>query len=465
MISLLNQFPKLKLNFNLTPVLIEQILEYTTGQREDYFLTLNQTNVRYLTADEKREIIRLAFALPYKRMIEPDEDFRNLYQKWHKEPESVEKFTSDELARLQILFEKAWLDNKTRSSIKNINQLVKLDNKLLKEVLPLYQKFLKKGNIELITSPFYHPILPLICDIKTAITANSSLKMPDFEFRYPDDAQKQIRNGVELFKQVFGIRPNGIWLPEMAISEDVLKIICEQGLNWTVADDKILAKTIGKDLQKPENLPFRYISYRMRYGRGEVLILFRDSFLSDLISFEYSSWNSRLAAQDLYNRMKKISDTLPADDNFLLTIALDGENPWEWYENNGKDFLQNFYGLLSEDKELKTVKISDWLKAKRNFPVLLSLAPGSWAQGNFDTWFRSPENQKAWAKLAELRRILQEKAAKGKDVSEALDEIYILEGSDWFWWFDDNNHSVFKDEFQYLFNAHLKRAHQIIDET
>ena len=49
---------------------------------------------------------------------------------------------------------------------------------LLARVLPEYRKAQESGQIEISTTPFYHPILPLLCDTDVARQANPGTPLP-----------------------------------------------------------------------------------------------------------------------------------------------------------------------------------------------------------------------------------------------------------------------------------------------
>ena len=83
------------------------------------------------------------------------------------------------------------------------------------------------------------------------------------------------------------------------------------------------------------------------------------------------------------------------------------------------------------------------------------LGAGSWIYGNFNKWIGHEQKNRAWEYLAAARAELanlkaQEPANHKIDIEKAWKQMYILEGSDWFWWYGDNN-----SDFDRLYRKHL----------
>ena len=83
-------------------------------------------------------------------------------------------------------------------------------------------------------------------------------------------------------------------------------------------------------------------------GQGEpVAIVFRDVVISDKVGFTYSGVDGQAAAEDFVTRIHDIRDALidqrRAEGPHLVSVILDGENAWEYYDNDGKEFLNCLY--------------------------------------------------------------------------------------------------------------------------
>ncbi|MEO0092669.1 MAG: glycoside hydrolase family 57 protein [candidate division WOR-3 bacterium] len=492
MLLLLDEFPQVKLNFNFTPCLIQQILGYS--QKSDQLERLTQKPAEELTNEEKIAILSCCFQAPVETMIKPYPRYFELLVKrgFDFDPANLQvirKFQPADFRDLQVLANLVWVDpwfrnqkpiselfTKRRYYTEEDKQIVlKFMREILGRIIDEYRRACQAKRIELLTSPFYHPILPLLCDANSALVANPNRPPPDWDFRFPEDALAQLEQGIAYFEQTFGLRPNGIWLPETAVSEEVLSLLVKIGVQWTIADEKILAKTLSITFERDFNgnlnngellcTPYQYEIQNPKPKTQNITILFRDTFLSDLIGFKYGTWDGIAAAEDLYRRIKAIGAQLPANKNYLLVIALDGENPWENYKNDGIDFLRHFYGLLNQESNIKTVRITDYLKTQNYFPVLKNLQPGSWVQGNFDIWSGSEEDSKAWQLLSKTRKdLLTYEKKSNRRVDKAWDEIYKAEASDWFWWFGEEHFSVYDKTFDALFRKHLIQVYRITNQ-
>jgi alpha-amylase/alpha-mannosidase (GH57 family) len=298
----------------------------------------------------------------------------------------------------------------------------------------------KRGQIEITTSAFYHPILPLLYDTTVAKRANPSIKLPAL-FKHPEDAREQIKRGKRLFMRLFGRRPAGFWPPEGAVSEQIVKLLAEEGILWVASDEGVLKKT--------KEGASHYTPYKMRANGKDIFLLFRDRELSDLISFVYWSWDEKDAVDDFIQRLKKIEDK----DAFLF-LALDGENAWERYGENGAPFLNLLYKRLVAEG-IQTTTVTDYLKERaKKVPYLLKLSPGSWINANFDVWIGKEEENLAW----ELLKRARETVGGSK---EAMEYVYVAEGSDWFWWYGDEFPSFHSKEYDYLFRANLMKAYEV----
>jgi len=112
-----------------------------------------------------------------------------------------------------------------------------------------------------------------------------------------------------------------------------------------------------------------------------------------------------------------------------FVFALDGENAWEYYRNDGHEFLELLYSRLSEAKFVKTITPQEYLQ---DFPAtaqIKRLAAGSWIYGEFSKWINNPYKNKAWEYLAIARQELQKMIDEGQPISDmAWKQMYIAVG-------------------------------------
>jgi len=324
------------------------------------------------------------------------------------------------------------------------------------------------GQIEISCSPMHHPILPLLCDSSSAHESLPGIPLPVPKFKYPEDAETQVKNAVDFFINAFGYKPAGMWPSEGSVSDEALNLMSVNGLKWAATDEQVLKNTI-KDKYNPLD---KYFPWKYKSGGNEITLFFRDHNLSDAIGFTYSNWHHFDAVNDFMHRLRHIRSELVNNfgenslESAVVPVILDGENCWEFYKNNGWDFLKELYEQLSKSDELKTITISesipqDELPENR---VLSHIQSGSWIDGNFNVWLGSPQNVIAWSILSKARKEVESAKDRltAETVQKAMEEIYIAEGSDWFWWYCDAHNAPNKPDFDVLFRWHIAEIYNII---
>lgn len=483
MVEILHDFPDIKQTFNFTPSLLEQIVDYTEGRAKDRHLELTLKEASELDLEDKLFMLENFFLSNWDNMIKPFPRYyellvrRGLHLIKGELMRVVKYFHTNDFLDLQVLFNLCWIDPFYREKDHVLKSLVEKgrdyseeDKRLLisrqfsilKDILPRYREMAESEQVELSVSPFYHPILPLLCDTNSAKIATPDIRLPQSRFSYPEDAEKQIRMGLDYFEGVFGYRPDGMWPSEGSVSEEVIRIAAKEGIRWMGTDEEILSNSTGKRLRDTSgSVTEPDILYRP-YMFEDVSIIFRDHQLSDLIGFVYYSWDPKSAAEDLLNRLKQVQTSLPKDKPHLLSIILDGENAWENYKNDGHDFLKYLYEGLSKEERLKTVKVSEYLDEFDRGENLTRLHAGSWINANYGIWIGHEEDNSAWDYLTETRNDIEvfQKLNPERDLSGAWKSIYIAEGSDWNWWYGDEHQTESQKDFDELFRLNLMKVYK-----
>ena len=464
MVQILKNYPKIKQTFNVVPSLFEQIEDYNTNQVKDKFLELTAKPAAELTKADKEFILQNFFSINKDRVIAT---FPRYYELWFKKQRNNE-FSTQEYLDLQLWFNLAWIDPSFRQNIPELKKIVLkerffneedkqivLTNQLniLKEIIPAYRLFKQNNQIEISVTPYYHPILPLLCSTNIAKEANKKTVLPKEEFSYPQDAQSQVESAVEYYKQRFDGAPLGLWPSEEAVSEHILPFIMASGIKWIVADEAILFKSLN--LRK-RNTKLLYQPHLLKRKKGELSIVFRDRNLSDLIGFNYQGLKEVDAVNNFMGHLENINKAFKNKD-ILVTVAMDGENAWEFFRNDGHDFLELFYKRISDCDFVKTTTVSEYLKLMPAKLEIKRLSAGSWIYGEFGKWIGNPYKIKAWECLTQARKALE----KIKEPSAlALKQMHILEGSDWFWWYGEDPDG----SFDRLFRIHLINLYKLINQ-
>lgn len=480
MVLILEKFPKIKLNFNLVPVLLDSLIDYGENDLHDIHSRLTITDVEDLTADDKEFIINNFFDANFHSMILPSEEYNRLYQKYQLNPENdINMFSNQEYSDLMALFNLAWFDPIYKNIYPELKKLIKkgknyttedrikiidIQRDIIRKIIPTYKKFSDEGRIEITTSPYYHPILPILLDIKS-IKKSSENDLPT-NLKMELDARMQTEMALDRMENIFGKRPRGIWPSEHCISSKELGLLKELGVDWTISDEGILSNSINfefvRDFRGYLEDPYHLLkSYK--YKDDGVNIIFRDSVIPNLIGFEYPNHPAESAANDLYDRIKVAQSKLLSspDENHLITIAMDGENCWENYTADGSTFLSTIYSLIENDPSLETVLISDYLDKDIQKP-LNKISSGSWVNRNFKLWIDEPLKNLAWTYLKQVRDDFSSYVKQNPlnpNIEAARRELFICEGSDWFWWYGEPNDSGRDNIFDYIFREHLKNIY------
>jgi alpha-amylase/alpha-mannosidase (GH57 family) len=144
-----------------------------------------------------------------------------------------------------------------------------------------------------------------------------------------------------------------------------------------------------------------------------------------------------------------------------ISIILDGENCWENFYENGKYFLHEFYSAMTSTPEIESVTFSKAIEeiGKDKIRELTHITAGSWINANFNIWIGNPEKNRAWELLADARESLNNFEPQGAESQQYYEAAHTsllkAEGSDWFWWYGEDNASAQKHIFDVLFRSHV----------
>ena len=503
MLLIMDKFPGLKLNFNLVPMLVSSIYDYGYNGAHDIYSRLTITPVEELTDDEKEFILNHFFDANYQNMVLPNTEYKKLYDKRFQNTElGVNDFSPQEYSDIMAWFNLIWFDPIFRENedvkrlwakkngeftLNDRIKIIDLQRELIRKIIPAYKQFQEDGKIEISTSPYFHPIMPVLLDMQDVASANPNADYPVFVSDMKEDAELNVKLALDKFEEIFGRRPAGMWPSEQCISEKTLQLFHNMGVKWTVTDEGVLEQTLKKEfirdfrgyLEDPYELCH---SYRYKpenadgFKEGEYIsLLFRDAVIPNLIGFEYPHHDPVKAANDLYDRIKTMQRKLQTspDKMHLLTIAMDGENCWETYKDDGHEFLETLYKLILEDEGLETVRVSDYIDEVDKLDwsstpfELKHVQAGSWINRDFLLWIGEPTKNLAWSYMDRARCDLKEYEQLHPDdpnLLNAWEELLITQSSDWYWWYGEPNNSGQDDIFDHMFREHLKNIYGIINK-
>ena len=497
LVLLLSRYPKLHQTVNLVPSLILQIEDYVAGTARDPYLTVTLTPTEQLSSPQRQFIVEHFFDAHHQTLVDPHPRYAQLYtqkqtygQAWCLQNWDLQDYDDllawHNLAWIDPLFwddpEIArWLQRGEGFNLDDRKDIIAKQRQILSRIIPQHRQMQDAGQLEVTTSPYTHPILPLLVDTQAGRVALPELQLPQTPFQWPEDSPRHLQRAWDLYLDRFGCPPQGLWPSEQSVSPGILPDVAQQGFQWLCSDESVLGWTQNHCFHRDEaghisHPELLYQPYRLSTPAGDLAMVFRDHRLSDLVGFTYGAMAPQAAATDLLDHLVAIADRLTERQAeggtalaqpWLVTIALDGENCWEFYDRDGGPFLSYLYGQLSDREDLKLVTVSEFLD---QFPPRVTLPAeqlhsGSWVDGSFSTWIGDPVKNRAWDLLTAARQTL----ANHPEATEvnnpvAWEALYAAEGSDWFWWFGEGHSSNQDAVFDQLFREHLMALYQALNE-
>jgi alpha-amylase/alpha-mannosidase (GH57 family) len=487
MVEMLREFPNFHATFNIVPALGIQLEEYASGDFNEPWFSLAFKNADELTREDKSEILSRAFQLNHERLMSRWPRLVELYE-WSRPAggaQAVVAFTPRDWRDLQLLSQLAWMEESWLQKDEIVSRLTakgkdytekdkaelkEKQQELLRLVLPAYRDAASRGQIEISTTPFYHPILPLICDSDIARVANPATPLPRRAFRRPEDAREQLQLALQYHEKTFGAKPAGLWPSEGSVSDQALSIAAQEGFEWFGTDEGVLGRTLNVGFFRDSNgIPASadrlYKPWRIQLGDRAITGLFRDHHLSDLVGFVYSRMDPKAAAADLHSRLRALGEKASGNQPLTVSLFLDGENAWEYFPGNGREFLREFYRRVESDPDIRALTASEAIAAAGEIPTNPGIFPASWINANFDVWIGHIEDIAAWellwdaregyARALEARKKGRPGAPTDTALKEAHESLLAAEGSDWCWWFGPEHSTANDAEFDALYRKHL----------
>ena len=503
----LEQNKKARVSFNYVPILLDQLLDYAEQfskktLRDPLLALLIAPNLADISGEQCQLIVESCFKSHHEKMLSPFPHYQRLLQLYQiVEPMMVDDdefhyLSAQYKADLLVWYHLAWCGESLRVENPVIQRLMKKGalftvedrhalfdtmGKTIAGLIPRYKALMDAGQIEISTTPYYHPILPLLLDFRSTLDAMPDAPLPQNK-QYAGGQQRavaHIETAKKYHQQIFGQVPNGMWPAEGAVSHAALSLMAEHGVKWAATGQGVLANSLAKsDLSNENKQDYLYQPYRVTNGEKDVLCFFRDDQLSDKIGFEYAKMHSTEAVNDFVQHIEVIGNAhTDADANKdgkakVVSVILDGENAWEYYPYNGYYFLKELYAALSAHPTIEMTTFSDMVakveSGEIEAPNLPKVAAGSWVYGTFSTWIGSQDKNLAWDLLCNVKKVYDQVTASNqlsaKELVECERQLAICEGSDWFWWFGDYNSSESVASFDKLYRRNLVNLYQLLKQ-
>ncbi len=492
MVKILEEFPEVHMTFNIVPSLAAQIREYASGNFREPWFDLAFMASNDLTPAQRLGILERAFQANIEHLVRRWPRFAQLFDAYLSSglEASLARWGVQDWRDLQVLSQIAWMDEEYLAHDPVVSALsakgegyTEADKEALRAksnssywvaCCRSTAAAANRGQIEISATPFYHPILPLLCDSDVARIANSGTPLPHPPFQHPEDAREQLMRARAFHEKTFGRLPTGLWPSEGSVSDPVISMAAEMGFRWFATDEGVLGRSRGlgfgrDDSGFPQNAEWLYTPWKVRYGGSEIAGFFRDHYISDLIGFVYSRMDARSAAEDLHRRVRMVGERTSINRPATLAVILDGENAWEYYEKNGREFLRRFYDLVRHDPDILALTASEAIAAAGEMPAMDHIFPGSWINANFDVWIGDREDVRAWELLGNARREYEDASRQAKEnspgapsaeqLARAYESILVAEGSDWCWWYGPEHSTANDAEFDALYRKHLSEVY------
>jgi alpha-amylase/alpha-mannosidase (GH57 family) len=505
----LEAHPKARVTFNFVPILLEQLEDYShqfsqNNIRDPLLSLLVHENLAALTYEQCKLVVQSCFKSHHEKMLSPFPHYQRLlhiYQVVEKEAcnDQFRYLSGQYKADLLVWYHLAWCGESLRRNNKVIQelmtkgvlftledrqQLFNVIGETISGLIPRYKALMQRKQIEISTTPYYHPILPLLLDFQSTLDAMPYAPLPKFA-KYAGGQSRAIEHVVSAKKfhaKLFGEEPRGMWPAEGGVSDAALSLMAEHAVEWTATGQAVLVNSLLKShLDVADKNYYLYQPYRVTNGRQDILCFFRDDNLSDKIGFEYAKMHTPDAVADFIQTLESIqqSDTDVEHENKakVVSVILDGENAWEYYPYNGYYFLSELYEALSNhpDIEMSTFSdIVDLYQSKQyqtmgiSAPVLPQMAAGSWVYGTFSTWIGSKDKNLAWDLLCAAKNtydsVLSKNSLNADQLVACERQLAICEGSDWFWWFGDYNSSESVASFDQLYRRNLINLYTLLQQ-
>jgi alpha-amylase/alpha-mannosidase (GH57 family) len=468
---MLERHPGVRMTVNFSGVLVRQIRMYAESDVRDDFWFLTLAEPDDLRDADREFMVQQFFSCHWDRLVRTHERYAELLRL--RQTGGWRSFARQDFVDLQVLFNLQWCGQWMRATVPAIASLVarrrnyrdedravllaaQLD--VLRGLGKRWQALVERGQVEVSTTPMYHPILPLVVDSDIARRCLPDHPMPQ-RFVGDGDADLHVERALSEVERWIGVRPVGMWPAEGSVSPEVVPIFARHGVRWIASDEEVLHRSRHDSVSGAAHLR----AWIAGSPEGAVQMLFRDHSISDAVGFSYAQRSAKDAAQDFVERIQDRRDSCAKKNGGCLAVILDGENPWEAYPEDGVPFLDSLYQHLQTSSWCRTATMAEI--AASATAMLHHLHSGSWINADFRIWIGVDAKNRGWDLLARTRDMVRLKESQGVVVPEAAREALMMaEGSDWFWWYGDDFESQNDAQFDQIFKAQCAVVWDLLGE-
>ena len=495
MAAILEQVPGARAVVNFVPSLTAQIDDYAErirvwldhgGELPDPLLAALAHTDGCFSNDTRHWLLETCFRLNHARNLHRYPAYSRLWNlaEQCRHHDGLDYLGDNYFTDLVTWYHLAWLGETVRNThfiarrliekarnftSQDRRDLITLIASLMADIPPRYRKLADMGKIEVSTTPYAHPIIPLQLDFKAALETVPDAMLPSTP--YPG-GKERAQEHIDLAKRAhaisFGHPARGCWPAEGAVSQATVDMLGQSGFDWCATGEGVLHHSLGYNVREHQGGSGLYHPWRTGKD-GKIACFFRDDRLSDHIGFEYQSWDTNDAVANFIHELGGIHKRTLAEKAPVVSIIMDGENAWEHFHENGLPFLTSLYQAISEHKEFELTTFSEYLAHHAEQPRLKHLASGSWVYGNLSPWIGDAAKTRGWELLIAAKLAFDKAQEDGKlsdeKLAAAAEQLRICEGSDWCWWFGDYNPGPAVRDFDRLYRSHLRKLYQLIGTT
>ncbi len=429
----LREVPEMRCTINLVPSLLRQIQDYADHGATDQLLIASRKPADGLQENDALYLLDHFFMANPDTMIRPFPRYAELFYRRglgrNTAKESLRRFTERDLRDLQVWLNLAWIhpivferdgellqlrDKGRNYSEEDKGRVLDKHLEIMRQIIPLHKELADRGQVELTTTPYFHPILPLLFDKKLAREAMPDAKLPRYTGGYPEDAALHVRRAVEQHAQIFGTPPRGMWPAEGSVCQPMLPLLAQHGIRWIATDEEILSGSthgaISRDTRGHVRNPGQmYQPYKVAEAGHELSIVFRDHALSDLIGFHYQRSEPVAAAEDLLSRLRPSARPSRRKARRWSALSSTAKTAGNSTPAAASPFCASLYEKCVQAKDIRPVKIGTYLEENPPRNTLPHLFAGSWINHNYAIWIGHEEDNTAWDALHKAREYLKRK--------------------------------------------------------
>ena len=434
----------------------------------------------YFSPDDKRYLLNICYSIDWDSIIRRYPPYAALLERRPLAQLNPDYFSEQTYRDLIVWFNLAWTDPNLLESDPLFQRLVQKGGILTRRcqqprIAPLADNGRRPphlpasagpGQIEIITVPYYHPILPLLVDSEIARRRPPDCRCRSHPFVGPRCQRKSPRRGAPPGS---GTSPRACG-PAKARSHPRYCLAAEHGIRWLATDEAVLGRSLGVYFERerrfhPSSRPALSPLSRAHRQRRCCCRLPRPRPLRPH-RLHLPESGGEQAAEDMIVRLKHVQHAYAIRTDLAWSASSwTAKTAGNTTSTTGMSSCKRSTPLAARPRPGG----GDRLRASGRIPghrQLPELASGSWIRGDFTTWIGDPEHTEAWRVwviCVRASRMAGDRPAASQIPKP--DATVPAEGSDWFWWYSPRNCSDQDALFDHAFQDYLAAAYRVMGDA